>query len=145
MHIQEFAENSVDFAHFEPLHGNMMIPWTPYSIPGIKIKHTAAWVLGTESEGKHIAHFKDHAVLKIFGRTLPRTEANADITFVGTPAALFCVPLSWVPASLWFAQRRPRWCGVLSFHDPGRGRHFDVPNPHPTDPHVAGHAFHLVR
>jgi hypothetical protein len=83
MHIQEFAENSVDFAHFEPLHGNMMIPWTPYSVPGIKIQHTAAWVLGTESEGKHIAHFKDHAVLKIFGRTLPRTEANADITFVG--------------------------------------------------------------
>lgn len=35
--VQEFAENSADFAHFDPLHGGLMIPWTSYNVPFIKV------------------------------------------------------------------------------------------------------------
>lgn len=38
MHIQEFAENSADFQHFDPLHGQMTIPWTDIKIPFVTIK-----------------------------------------------------------------------------------------------------------
>jgi hypothetical protein len=37
MHLQEFAENSVDFAHFQPLHGSMMVPWTDLTLPLLKV------------------------------------------------------------------------------------------------------------
>lgn len=87
MHIQEFAENSVDFQHFDPLHGRMMVPWTSYTLPIITIDHTAGWVPGTADEGPHIAHFTDHAQLVAFGRDIPKSSADADITFVG-PASI---------------------------------------------------------
>lgn len=45
MHIQEFAENSVDYMHFDPLHGKMTLPWTDIPIPGITIDHKAGWEL----------------------------------------------------------------------------------------------------
>lgn len=44
MHIQEFAENSVDYMHFQPLHGRMKVPWTDIYIPGLNIRHSACWV-----------------------------------------------------------------------------------------------------
>jgi cholesterol 7-dehydrogenase len=65
MHLQEFAENSVDFAHFQPLHGSMMIPWTNLTLPLLKVQHNASWAPGTEEEGKHIAHFIDKPVLQV--------------------------------------------------------------------------------
>ena len=120
MHLQEFAENSVDFAHFQvcpavagllahvcfcrllsldcvlalfigvpdcpllqPLHGSMMVPWTNLTLPLLKVQHNAAWQPGTEEEGKHIAHFIDKPVLTIFGKEIPKSGADADITFVG--------------------------------------------------------------
>ena len=46
MHVQEFCENSVDFAHFQYLHGNMMVPFTSISVPGIKIHHEASFRKG---------------------------------------------------------------------------------------------------
>jgi cholesterol 7-dehydrogenase len=46
MHIQEFAENSVDFMHFAPLHGQMKLPWVDIYIPGLQIIHKANWVHG---------------------------------------------------------------------------------------------------
>ena len=61
----------------------MMIPWTFKTLPLIKVQHNADWQPGTETEGKHIAHFIDKPVLTIFGKEIPRSGANADITFVG--------------------------------------------------------------
>jgi cholesterol 7-dehydrogenase len=81
MHLIEFAENSVDFAHFAPVHGKMFIPWTAITVPGIDIEHAADWE--PDPEHSHIAYFKNKAVLHAFGRTLERTRASAMITFIG--------------------------------------------------------------
>lgn len=87
MHLQEFAENSVDFQHFAPLHGRMRLPWIGWPIPGITIEHEAAWV-PDESEA-HIARFHDSAVLRLFGRVLPSTSAKATITFHGPGSVVY--------------------------------------------------------
>ena len=34
MHLSEFVENSVDFQHFDVLHGDLTWPWTQIKIPG---------------------------------------------------------------------------------------------------------------
>jgi len=81
MHLIEFAENSVDFAHFAPVHGKMFIPWTAITVPGIDIEHVADWE--PDPEHSHLAYFKNKAVLHAFGRTLERTRASAMITFIG--------------------------------------------------------------
>ncbi|MEM7153496.1 MAG: Rieske 2Fe-2S domain-containing protein [Myxococcota bacterium] len=81
MHILEFAENSVDFQHFSPLHGQMFVPWTNIVVPGIKVIHRADWEPDPERE--HIAYFKNKAILKMFGREIERTKASAKTTFVG--------------------------------------------------------------
>mmetsp|Transcript_19905 Transcript_19905/g.40884 ORF Transcript_19905/g.40884 Transcript_19905/m.40884 type:complete len:517 (+) Transcript_19905:222-1772(+) len=47
MHVQEFAENSADFLHFDPLHGKMMVPFTPFTLPLIDIVHRPGWKPGT--------------------------------------------------------------------------------------------------
>lgn len=83
MHLLEFAENSVDFAHFAPLHGKMFVPWTRLIVPGITIRHDALWELDTDPANKHIAYFKNNAILKVFGRFIERTRASALITFCG--------------------------------------------------------------
>ena len=81
MHLIEFAENSVDFAHFEPMHGQMVVPWTSIKIPGIRIEHQADWQL--DADRPHVSHFFDHAVLRIMGRKIDRTRASAVISFIG--------------------------------------------------------------
>jgi len=81
MHLIEFAENSVDFAHFAPVHGKMFIPWTSITVPGIQIEHVADWE--PDPNQSHIAYFKNKAVLHAFGRVLERTRAEAMITFIG--------------------------------------------------------------
>lgn len=86
MHIQEFAENSTDFAHFQPLHGTMTLPFTDVVIPGITINHEADWKEGQGDEG-HLCWFMDGADLNLGGVHFPSTAANAMITFVG-PAGL---------------------------------------------------------
>lgn len=83
MHLLEFAENSVDFAHFQPLHGKMFVPWTRLVVPGIEVRHEAVWELETDPARTHIAYFKNDAVLKLLGRTVERTRASALITFYG--------------------------------------------------------------
>jgi len=85
MHIQEFAENSADFQHFEPLHGQLCIPFTLIPIPGMRIVHEAQWV--PNKEETHIAYFKDKAHLRFMGKDLPRTDARGTVTFVG-PASI---------------------------------------------------------
>jgi cholesterol 7-dehydrogenase len=81
MHLLEFAENSVDFAHFAPMHGRMTLPWTSIKIPGIRIEHEAEWQL--DPDRPYFASFLDRAVLHILGRKVERTKANAEITFIG--------------------------------------------------------------
>lgn len=83
MHLLEFAENSVDFAHFQPLHGKMFVPWTSWVVPGIEVQHEAVWELATDPALAHLAYFKNNAVLKIFGKFIDRTRASALITFYG--------------------------------------------------------------
>ena len=82
MHLQEFAENSVDYAHFQPLHGQMKIPWTDIFVPGLTIRHSAKWLHG-ETDPAHIAYFLDHAQLEFMGNLIPNTDADATITFMG--------------------------------------------------------------
>jgi hypothetical protein len=145
MHLQEFAENSVDFAHFQPLHGSMMIPWTDKTLPLLKVplqshswmrtyarwcclcpdlrhkisclllrllqvQHNAAWFPGTEEEGKHIAHFVDKPVLTVFGKEIPKSGANADITFVGASTPLCPPPRSPPPTCAHHTALRPHVC-----------------------------------
>ncbi|PRQ08563.1 Rieske 2Fe-2S domain-containing protein [Enhygromyxa salina] len=81
MHLIEFAENSVDFAHFAPIHSGMFVPWTAIKVPGVKVEHEADWE--PDADQPHLAYFKNKAVLHVLGRLVERTRASALITFVG--------------------------------------------------------------
>lgn len=81
MHIVEFAENSVDFQHFQPLHGEMFVPWTGIRVPGVTVRHEATWEL--DEQESHIAWFKNHARLELRGRELEGADANAAICIAG--------------------------------------------------------------
>ncbi|MDE0416338.1 MAG: Rieske 2Fe-2S domain-containing protein [bacterium] len=81
MHIIEFAENSVDVAHFARLHGILRIPWTDMRLPWIKIRHKAAWFL--DDTLAHVSYFGDEPTLEIGGRVLEKTRSRALITFLG--------------------------------------------------------------
>jgi len=83
MHLIEFAENAADFQHFQPLHGQMTLPFTAINIPFVKIVHTASWQANPDKESPHLAFFTDHAHLNIFGKDVPDSSADAKITFVG--------------------------------------------------------------
>ncbi len=81
MHICEFAENSVDFAHFEPIHSRLRVPWTSIPVPGFRIEHIASWKL--DETHPHVSHFLDTAVLHAFGKRLEKAGADAVATFTG--------------------------------------------------------------
>ncbi|MCA9636793.1 MAG: Rieske 2Fe-2S domain-containing protein [Myxococcales bacterium] len=81
MHLIEFAENSVDFAHFAPIHSEMMIPWTRFKVPFVGVRHDAAWE--PDPEHPHLAYFHNKAMVEILGRPIERSRANATITFIG--------------------------------------------------------------
>ncbi|MCH9683021.1 MAG: Rieske 2Fe-2S domain-containing protein [Deltaproteobacteria bacterium] len=85
MHLLEFAENSVDFQHFSPLHGQMLVPWTNIRVPFVQIRHEADW--SSDPEQGHLAYFHNKAILEVFGRAIERTKARAKITFYG-PASV---------------------------------------------------------
>ncbi|MEX1363454.1 MAG: Rieske 2Fe-2S domain-containing protein, partial [Nannocystaceae bacterium] len=127
MHLLEFAENSVDFQHFAPLHGQMFVPWTNLTLPYIKVVHRAHWE--PDAEHPHLAYFHNDAILEIFGREVERTKAHATITFYG-PASVVTfrftipdageilmfqthlpvAPLEQQTRFTWFADKAmPRW------------------------------------
>jgi cholesterol 7-dehydrogenase len=81
MHLIEFAENSVDFEHFAPVHGGMLVPWTQLRVPFMDITHRPTWEI--DEQHGYISHFYDHASLQAFGHELPRSSAHASITFFG--------------------------------------------------------------
>ena len=90
MHLQEFAENSTDFAHFGPLHGVMGFPFTGIELPMnmVTINHIPDWKEGTGDES-HMAWFLNKADLNIFGKHNPETGATAVISFVGPGGLVF--------------------------------------------------------
>lgn len=59
MHIAEFADNSADFAHFQPLHGEMVRPFFGGQIfPGLTVIHEPGWSCGAmKGEPEHLAWF----------------------------------------------------------------------------------------
>ncbi len=81
MHLIEFAENSADFQHFGPLHGRMHIPWTPWRVPFMSVRHSPTWEL--DAELPYISYFYNDVTLEFDGRPLPTTKARASITFLG--------------------------------------------------------------
>lgn len=85
MHLLEFAENSVDFQHFSPLHGQMFLPWTRVKVPGIQIQHEAGWE--SDPEHAHVVRFKNRSILRILGRLFPGTRGDSVATFWG-PAGI---------------------------------------------------------
>lgn len=91
MHLLEFAENSVDFQHFSPLHGEMFLPWTQIRIPGIEIQHQANWRI--DDDHPHIARFENRSTLQILGRRVEKSRGDAVATFVG-PASLIIFRIS---------------------------------------------------
>ena len=46
MHLQEFAENSADPQHFQPLHDSAYIPGTLIPIPFLRVIHATTWGAG---------------------------------------------------------------------------------------------------
>jgi cholesterol 7-dehydrogenase len=81
MHICEFSENSVDFAHFVPIHSQLRLPWTSIPIPGIRLEHVADWKV--DEQRPHVSYFIDKAVVHAFGKRLEKASADALATFTG--------------------------------------------------------------
>lgn len=81
MHIKEFVENSVDFQHFDVLHGALSLPWTQIKIPGLGVQHEAGWEI--DEAKPHKAYFTDDACLKFRGKAYPKSGAHARITLFG--------------------------------------------------------------
>ena len=80
MHLQEFAENAADVQHFQPLHGQLLIPWTEWRVPFVHVIHKASLEFSNES---YITYFHDTAMLQIFGKQRESTKIDAKITFYG--------------------------------------------------------------
>lgn len=83
MHLQEFTENAADIQHFQPLHGQMLIPWTQYRVPIIRVDHQPSSKFGDEP---HLLYFYNTAMLQIFGRKYKSTKVDASIIFYGPGA-----------------------------------------------------------
>lgn len=81
MHLIEFAENSVDFRHFESLHAELRVPWTQIRVPGMRIHHEATW--RRDPDEPHVAWFGDEAILEFRGRRIKNSGAKADVRFEG--------------------------------------------------------------
>ncbi len=80
MHLQEFAENAADSQHFQPLHGQMLIPWTEWRVPFVFVHHKTSLEFSTKP---YIAYFYDTAMIKFFGKVYESTKVEASITFYG--------------------------------------------------------------
>jgi len=102
MHIQDFAENSTDYAHFQTLH-------TALSFKSLKdffyISHQVTWKVGggqgkneddpsvdnnlnDKGDNTHLCSFKDIAQLHFFNGIKIGPEVTAIVTFVG-PALVY--------------------------------------------------------
>ena len=87
IHLQDFAENGADFAHFNFVHNLLTIPFADRFI---HVKHTVNIEFG-EGEVKHMASFTDKAdlVWKSSGTEIPHAGGNAVVTFYGPGFLVF--------------------------------------------------------
>lgn len=87
IHLQDFAENGADYAHFAYVHNLMTIPWVHHVID---VKHTIEIQFG-EGEKKHMAWFTDQAdlVWKKSQQPIPRAGGNAVVTYYGPGFLVF--------------------------------------------------------
>jgi len=81
MHLLEFVENSVDFQHFEAIHGRLRLPWTEIPVPGMSIHHEATW--RRDESQKHVCWFGNDATLRFRGKTIKNSGAHADVRLEG--------------------------------------------------------------
>ena len=81
MHLLEFVENSVDFQHFAPVHGNLRIPWTSVPVPWMRIEHEASW--RRDEHEAHVSWFENRAKLAFRGREISQSGAVAVVRLEG--------------------------------------------------------------
>jgi len=93
MHIQEFAENSVDHQHFDCIHKYITIPWTKIEIPFLTINHRPDFKIDENEEHKY--YFLNIVNSYAFGKDL-HEPFNVKVTFYGCGAVTwfeFITPL----------------------------------------------------
>ena len=81
MHLLEFVENSVDFQHFAPIHGDLRVPWTNIRVPGMRLEHSATW--RRDEQEPHVSWFENSAKLAFRGKVIPRSGAVALVRLEG--------------------------------------------------------------
>lgn len=120
MHLQDFAENSADIAHFSILHRRFDMP-----IVGrfFDIDHNVVWYV--DPDKPHVCHFDDAAqLMSKAGVKYPKTGAVANVSFLGpggvvvfrfkTPVGGVLLFKKFTPTSalvqdvhdIWFAEKR---------------------------------------
>lgn len=87
MHVQDWPENGVDFAHFPILHAEMMVPWTKYKVPFIKVHHEPEYKF--DEEQPHMSYFITKSCLGYGDKRWERTKATATIHFIGNCGVVF--------------------------------------------------------
>jgi cholesterol 7-dehydrogenase len=81
MHLLEFVENAVDFQHFDPIHGELRIPWTAIPVPWMRIEHSATW--SRDEREPHVSWFENEAQLAFRGKLIPKSGAKARVRLEG--------------------------------------------------------------
>lgn len=87
IHLQDFAENGADYAHFSHVHQLLTIP---FANRYIDVKHTVNIKFG-EGDEKHMAFFSDQAdlVWKSSQKEIPHAGGNATVTYFGPGFLVF--------------------------------------------------------
>lgn len=92
-HVVEIVENSVDMQHFLPLHSAVWVPFTRLAVPGVQVRHQVAWE--RDPARSWVVRFRDDAQLYLRGWPIPRSGAQATVSFVGPGAVVrldFVIP-----------------------------------------------------
>eukprot|EP01097_Dermamoeba_algensis_P004834 TRINITY_DN3103_c0_g1_i1.p1 TRINITY_DN3103_c0_g1~~TRINITY_DN3103_c0_g1_i1.p1 ORF type:complete len:278 (+),score=74.60 TRINITY_DN3103_c0_g1_i1:435-1268(+) len=131
MHVQDFAENAADPAHFQVLHRSINLP-IPFISPFFHISHEIVWRAGvsnaslhlngdvTDSEMPHISSFVDFAELYTVFSEKPIAPGNTYciVTFVGpgliyfrfvTPYGVVLLLKSMLPKGVLHVQANDNW------------------------------------
>lgn len=87
IHLQDFAENGADYAHFSFVHDLLTIP---FASKYIYVKHTLNIEFG-EGDKAHEAYFSDQADLawRSSGNLIPRAGGHATVTYFGPGFLVF--------------------------------------------------------
>ncbi len=87
IHLQDFAENGADYAHFNYVHDLLTIP---FSSRFLKLKHAVEICFG-EGENKHLAWFTDKVKLvwKKSGKVIEQGGGEALVRYFGPGFLIF--------------------------------------------------------